>query len=1081
MFVTVLLSFDEEAQSFKAPSNLLNPPHVTEEPGRSRIWNGFTFQGIGKGDEYLALDKSDERATGESQTIASSLSAPHPYLTAEKAKQVNQWVVEGVEMERTISTPEAESKNVPQLDSAPVQTSGPAPAPKRPPGIKGRRPIPLDKDRPPSTPERGEAKSELKMTQALEPKDKTPEREISQAPELEEDTHKPRRKWRMIYNAEASITGQQATDPIAEASAPQGFSSPLKGVPNSTYPTVSEEKSYLPPTFDTSRYRLNRSAPQTMKGTWGNCQGRRTNPNPIRAPEKKHSKRKALVDVFEPRAAGNTSTHPVLSFHHPALVPANPVSDSIEVLSHPTMDDLVVQGMSNNSLDLAGLTFEDPSIPLELNSSISVRGATSSGNDRDTSSTNDRASFSGDGRDSSPSDDRVASSGDDRVAASNDGRDILPRNDREASSGNNRETSSGNARAMSSSSGSIPEQTERLASLSKVFKESDDDGTPLVVEGAYNTAPRLRLTQGTLAQDKVMALERAHRTDRHSGNEVVTRDFHRTMAQRAPRPSNQVQSKAGNKAKKQATLEDAWGWGTHKKRPVRNQPAKVSGTQPGPGPKEGKLATPMGQVQARQKPQSDKGLDNVMDNRRDEDIKKLYEAFKPTLEAAESFPGSMSLEVQIGLLLIPPTPQICSEHFISLNEWNKIFQPRNGLAAPTTKFISRLTTSGADVDHLVNLKTSKAEGKRRLFEQEYDEYNVSYEYHCRTKSGELLVMAIDEQGNHTVRQPISPLGGVNLHFPGQIWDAMAVINRVTEHLPGASPEFEEAAQYMVDHLWIPADRPLLCVFTRLPDGNKVTIEKVFLKRWTRHRFIRSNEAPLNSTHCSNDSTSDVISSVKDQAVQAANASAPVPLDETNCKVQGSSTDETQTNEDLYLQILEVQDLVIGTTPDEQAVRARALQPQEMIRRGRLWYEASLISPAIESILKSNANVEVGERTEDWCSVDLFGRDAAFIGDKQKSSTSDTPTGPVATAIGYGGLGDLLRLARVVVGKADGIGYWNEGPGAVVAEGALVTLPAPASKGIDFDELESVKEIGSAGPHNDMTGPAALEQLEREFW
>ncbi|PYI03873.1 hypothetical protein BO78DRAFT_451057 [Aspergillus sclerotiicarbonarius CBS 121057] len=977
MFVTVLLSFDEEAQAFKAPNNLLNPPHVTEEPGRSRVWNDFTFQGIGKGDEYLALDKSAGRATAKTQPTASSLSAAHPYLTAEKAKQVNQWVVQGVEMEQTIPAPDAESKDVLQLESAPVQC--PAPAPKRPPGIKGRRPIPLDRDQPTSTRERGETKYELKMIQTPEPKDVTPEH----------DSPKPRRKWRMTYNVEGSTACQQTTDPIVEASAPRGLSSSLQGGPKGTQPMVCEEKVRLPPTFNTTKYRLNRSAPQTMKGAWGNFQGRRTNPHPVRTPEKQHGKRKALIDVFEPVTSGSTSSRPLLSFHHPALVPTNPVASSVDVLTTPTMEDLVIQGVSNNSLDLAGLTFEDPRIPLELSSSASLQEATSSSNDR--------------AHISSPSIDRADFSGNDKTASSGNGRVTSLTNDREASSGNERVTLS--------SSENIPENTKRLASLSKVYKTSDD-GTSLVIEEAYNTAPSLRQARGTLAQDKVAELERAHGTEKRSRNEVVTRNFHRTMIHKAPKPSNKVQSKA----KKQATLEDAWGWGVQKK-PAKKESTEASGIQPSPGPKEDKSATPEGGM--------------------NEDIKELYEALKPTLEAAESFPGSVSLEVKIGLLLMPTIPQVCSERVISLNEWIKIFQPQNGLAAPTTKFIERLTTSGADVDHLVNLKASKTEGKRRLFEQEYEAYNVSYEYHCRTKTGQLLVIVIDEQGNHSVRQPISPLGGVNLHFPGQTWDAMVTINRVTEHLPGANPEFEEVAHHMVDHLWIPADRQLLCIFTRLPDGNKVTIEKVFLKRWTRHRFIRSNK--------------------------------------------GSLTAEGEPNDNIYLQILEVQDLVIGTTSDEQAVRARALQPQEMIRRGQLWYEASLISPAIEYLLKSNANLEVGEHTEDWCSVDLLGRDAALIGDKQESSTSGTPVGPIATAIGCGGLGDLLRVTKVVVGKADGVGYWNEGPGVVMAEGALVAPPAPALKSLDFDELESVKEIGSAGPQNDLAGPVALEQLEREFW
>ncbi|RAL03570.1 uncharacterized protein BO80DRAFT_401699 [Aspergillus ibericus CBS 121593] len=995
MFVTILLSFDEEAQVFKASNNLLNPPHVTEEPGTSRIWNDFTFQGIGKRDEYLALGKVAGHVAAKAHATASSLSAPHPFLTAEKANEVNQWVVQGVEMEQTISATDAESKDVPRIESAPVQSS--VPAPKRPPGIKGRRPIPLDRDQPMST-------GELV----------TPERVIAQATEPEDDSPKPRRKWRMTYNA--NTAGQQ-TDPIVEAPTPRGLSSPLQGDPRDAQPMVTEEKVRLPPTFDTTRYSINRSAPQTTTGTWGNFQSRRTNPNQVRTPEKKHSKRKSLVDILEPVSSGSASTRPLLSFYHPALVPANPVVSSVDHLTPPSMEGLVIQGMSNNSLDLAGLTFEDPKIPLELSSSASIRGVISSSNDRDTSNTSssiDRANIS--------CNSKTASCGYNRVTSLNKDRESL----------------SGNERMTLSSSESMPENTQRLASLSRVYKTSDD-GTALVIDEAYNTAPGLRQTRGTLSQDKVAELERAYKTEKRSRNEVVTRNFHRTMIHKAPKPSNIVQSKTGNKAKRQATLEDAWGW----VKPAKKPSAEASGTQPCPGPKDDKKATPVSQGQGRRNPQTDKGMEDATSDRMNEEIKQLYEALKPTLEAAESFPGSMSLEVQIGLLLIPTIPQMCSERVITMNEWLKIFQPRNGLVAPTTKFISRLTTSGADVDHLVNLKTSKAAGKRRLFEQEYDEYNVSYEYHCRTKTGQLIVIAIDEQGNHSVRQPISPLGGVNLHFPGQTWDAMVAINRVTEHLPGANPELEEAARHMVDYLCIPADRQLLCIFTRLPDGIKVTVEKVFLKRWTRHRFIRSNEAP------------------SDEA-------------------QGNSIAEGETTEDIYLQILEVQDLVIGTISDGQAIRARAMQPQEMIREGRLWYEASLISPAIESILKSNATLEVGERAEDWCSADLLGRDAALVGDKQESSTTGTQIGPVASAIGCGGLGDLLRLTKKVVGKADGVGYWNEGPG-VLTEGALVAQPAPSLKGLDFEDIESVKEIGSAGPQNDIAGPAALDQLEQEFW
>ena len=102
----------------------------------------------------------------------------------------------------------------------------------------------------------------------------------------------------------------------------------------------------------------------------------------------------------------------------------------------------------------------------------------------------------------------------------------------------------------------------------------------------------------------------------------------------------------------------------------------------------------------------------------------------------------------------------------------------------------------------------------------------------------------------------------------------------------------------------------------------------------------------------------------------------------------------------------------------------------MIRTGRQWYEVSLISPAIEDLLKSNASMEVGERTEDWRSSDLLGKDASLL--------SPLATTPVSSAVGSAGIGELLRLTQTVVEKLDGVGYWN----GWVAPESLHAPPVP---------------------------------------
>ncbi|GKZ73739.1 hypothetical protein AnigIFM50267_010676 [Aspergillus niger] len=971
MFVTVPLPYDEETHAFREPRNITNPPHITEEPGRSRLWNDFTFQGIGKGDEYLALSTVDELARTRATATASSDPATHPYLTPEKAKQVdqwNRWVVEGTGAERPTPVSDADMSIMPHSGQSAIKPS--APTTKRPPGIKQRRLI-TDEVQPSSARECAEPK----------PKDTA-----VQTTEAEACVSKPRKKWKMIYNTGSGTEGQHVTaDPVAEAQAPQAH------IASTTLQKVPEDKPHLPQGFDTTKYGLNKSTPQATKSD------HRTYPHTRSGLEKKINKRKELVDILGPVTTGGTSIQPTISFYQPALVPSS-LSCSQSAVSPTLASEEVVGHSRGNSLDLAGLVFEASGAALELSSTESMQEATSScnvrytspGHDRNPLHSNETATSSGKTRDASLSGDRVAPFS--------------------------------NARATADSSEKVFEQTNRLASLTMVYNESNE-GESLIVKEAYKNASTLRQAQGNLAHDKVTEIERSHGAAKHLDGEVVTRAFRRTMTQKAPNPSSKdkVNSKAEAKVKKQKTLEDAWGiLPKHAKKPS----VDVSGSQHGSGPIKERIATLVSQEQEEQQIEVDRNLD--------EDIKRLYESLKPTLEAAETFPGAITLEVQIGLLLIPLLPKSCCEQVITFSDWEKIFKPRTGLAAPTTKFMNRLTTSGADIDHLVDLRTSKAQGKRRLFEQEYDEYNVSYEFHCRTKAGQSLVLVIDEQGGHCLRKPPLSLGGVNLHIPLQIWDANISVNCVTDH----GPELASAAQYMVDHLWIPADKPLLRIFTRLPAGHTISIEKVYMKRWTRHKFIRSDVVP----------SSDI----------------------TGKEPNG----ESETNGDLYLQVLETQDLIVGTSAAEgTAVRARAVQPQEMIRRGRLWYEASLVSPAIESLLKSNVDLEVGERAEDWSSVDLLGRDAHLI-------TPDAPLSPVAMAIGTGGLGDLLRLTIMVVEKADGVGYFNQGFSVSSKEsvhsGALQIVPAP--KGLEFDDIESVKDLGSACPPKDT-----LQGLEREFW
>lgn len=982
-YVTVLHHFDPKSQSTSIPENLLNPPRVTNEPGPSRIWNDFTFQEIGKGDNFLNIQSVVDKETANPEALDVGIAPPHPFLSPEKATQVNKW-------RTNMGTPEPSTELSDNLRTVPGSETEmpPPPAVRKAPGIKKRRPAP---------------QQQPKLDAPTKANATVPEVTKPAAPNTEKEL--PRRKWMMNYqpssNEPASPSEQTVKHPVAKnGSRMSAYASAVRS-------KTLEEKPWAPVKFDASKYGLNDNLKRTPKKLGNGTTTQKPDPPSKVPPKDNGASQDVLVDVFAPETDAQTNSQPLISFNQPALVPQNVVS-------------------ANSLVDVGDLSMQQsPMSPPSKNLSSAT------------------------------------------------GESLL---DNESAMG---PSDAPMARPITGLD-SFHESQGRLESLKSSLQKEHE---------SVRDARRFRFKNPQYIDERLAKLERdSKKEEKQAEDEVSSREFYHTMHHKARKSEKAKQTKA----KRQATLEDAWGLA-----PKATKPANIT-----PSSKENeKRVVQEKSNEPRWQQQQQRQQQQAEINKTNEQITSVFAALQPTLDAAEFFPGTLTLESQIGLILIPLLPKTYSEgRLLSANEWNRIFQPRHGLPIPTTKFISRLTSSGADVDYIVGLKRSKEEGKTPLFEQDYTDYSVFYEYHCRTNTDAILVITVDENGKFTLRKPTRTLGTVNLHFPRQTWDASMVINGINKHVAGSDKEIEEAVQYLVDNIWVQPDRNLIRIFTRLPEGNKLVIEKVFMKRWTRHRYIRPDDT----------NTKDA-----DSKPGGGRSSMAAEKAETNSSgEQGSvTTDSESGTQDLFLQVTEVQDLILGISPsDTQAVRASCAYLPEMIRKGRLWHEVSVVSPAIEAILKANSNLEVGECTEDWTSTDLLGKDAYLVRSEnsdavESSSSASTPVSQplrrVESAIGPAGLGEMFRLTRTIVERIDGVGYHNVGPGieaarAAVASGTVVggAQNAPSSaltalaklepKNDDSDDSESAKGTGVQNqlvPLNLDTESArdAMEQEELDYW
>ncbi|KAJ5999969.1 hypothetical protein N7481_000378 [Penicillium waksmanii] len=448
-------------------------------------------------------------------------------------------------------------------------------------------------------------------------------------------------------------------------------------------------------------------------------------------------------------------------------------------------------------------------------------------------------------------------------------------------------------------------------------------------------------------------------------SESETRELHSIMNQKSARPvdidkESKIQARADSKARHTARKNDMWGLTTFQRARGHNNVAKAilePTMEPGVGAKE--------RLSSRN--------DTIKRSKSEDRAKTVFHMLEPVLGAAKAFPGRMTLEVQIGLILVPPT-QPCGP--MDLAELRKYFNPNTGLPPPKPFLYNRLAISKADIDNLIGLRVAG----RRVFDQEPYEEAVDCEFHCVLPKGNtvesFLVTIFNDEPARTTG-PNFPLGNIHLNFPDNNWDAAIV-------LTGQSPYVKLGANIKDDILEMTKN------FRKVFSGSDIQIEttvppppfeieKILMKRVSKYRYLREGE--------------------KDR------------------------------KEDLYMRITEIQDLVISYSGFQKTdIKAYCPDESDKVERPHRWSEVSLISSGTEDALESNWKLEVGSQTSKWNTATLFGQGTA----PASSSAASSPD----ALIDAPGLWSLFGLTETVVKNIDEIGSRSKDASAASTEGKI---------------------------------------------
>jgi hypothetical protein len=391
-------------------------------------------------------------------------------------------------------------------------------------------------------------------------------------------------------------------------------------------------------------------------------------------------------------------------------------------------------------------------------------------------------------------------------------------------------------------------------------------------------------------------------------DESSTRIYHRTMNQQAKKPTPK---KKDVEQKRAEALQAAWGAAAP---PSQAKPSSLTAASSARNIEASDMSAAKKRLLRGKETMASSHPEAANREQTELQNDQFVAALMPVFKAARAFPGVLKFELQLGQFLSPSPEGAYQPKCVTVNQWHRLYDSAQGRLASARTFTNILTRNGADIDHILKLKIPSGGGSKIFHHDNPGRYGLRLEFHCQGKNNDDFKLVLDSKGRYEIERPFREIAQVNLHVPGQIWDAAGMLTGSTQF--AEEQALKDAAEELAKSVFIPEGRKEIEISYRLPSSNEFAVKRIVMRRISRHM-------------CS-------------------------MLDK----------------HDVQLQITEVQRLFVERRAGGRYL-AYASKYEKMVQQMMIHFEVSLLSESIERAMSANANLAIGDITSAWTEDSLL--------------------------------------------------------------------------------------------------------------